>query len=181
MNPIEIWTDIVITVLALATFIMAWKTKTLTDVVEEMAQQTTELASQTTALTDQTRVLTERLNLEISLSNHQRFPGFIVRRFAKGNSFDSELYLHNLGQYATNFHVTDMTEVTIESKDIKYDREGKTELNKDLTICIHHKTFGEPNDFSFTLNYKDGYGKLMKQYVEYKKPHLTITPNLLLS
>jgi hypothetical protein len=36
MNPIEIWTDIVITALALATFFMAWKTKTLTDVVKEM-------------------------------------------------------------------------------------------------------------------------------------------------
>lgn len=101
MNQIEIWTDIVITALALATFFNAWKTKSLTDVVSEMEKQTTSLIEQNKELAKQTTVLVKSYELQNQLTLTERIPYFKSGIFYRNpNQVEGSLTLTNFGTTA---------------------------------------------------------------------------------
>lgn len=168
MITIEQYAAITSSVFAGISVYLIIKTKSLTDVVKEMQNQT--------------RILSDRLSLELSLSNSHKFPMFIIKRFATGRGFTSELDLYNIGQYATHFFVTDVKgDVSIKSENIIYNQAEGEYLNKDVRIYLSNKVGDWVKEFSFTFHYKNGYGKPMSQGIYYKDPDIEITPNNLLA
>jgi hypothetical protein len=167
MTNIEIWNDIVLTSTSLATAFMIWKTKTLTDVVKELKNQTT--------------ILADRLNLELNLSNPKRYPIFIIEQFQNVDQYGSILDLRNIGQYATNFYLQDVQgDIMVKGDGLYYDQTQEN-LNYKLRIHLTCTSGLGIHKFSFTLFYKDGYGNLFSQFIDYTSPNVKIHPAKLIS
>ena len=179
MTGIEVMYEVSLSVVAFATLALTWKTKTLTDVVQEMKVQTSEVIRQNKILTDQTKVLAERLNLEIDLSHKQRYPTLIIKNYENTDQYRATIDLYNIGTYATSFAVESITgDISISPGNIKYSQLGN-DLNKSLQIILTKTSATGIQLFTFTLKYQDGYGKMYFQNVRYVSPQISISPIIL--
>jgi hypothetical protein len=148
MNPIEVWTDIVITALASATFFMAWKTKTLTDVVSEMKEQTVALTAQNLELAQQTAVLAKSYELQNQLTLTDRIPYFKAGNFQRNsNNVEGSLSLTNFGTSAKKVFL--LAPVRRE-RDITFTNSHNFEhVIKSNIVTFYFTTTKEARDFKF--------------------------------
>jgi hypothetical protein len=82
--------------------------------------------------------------------------------------------LKNVGLYTTHFSISDETGDILNARIDPY---HEIEITKQLSITFQSRQFMELNEFSFGLNYKDGYGNFMKQKIEYRNSDISIEPN----
>jgi hypothetical protein len=141
---------------------LAWKTKSLTDVVVELKEQN--------------KVLNKRYDLERLLSLRNRLPDFEVTDFARTANQTWRIEFTNFGQFATHFYTDNRSDGFKELLIGDYSKIAET---KTLFLFAEMKEiFDDRNkiNFEFDFWYKNGIGSLMKQHVTCLQGHINITP-----